>query len=90
MRCASGAAKASYSDPGVCVDRVVHHHPDPLGLRVVDIHKLAHALGKVDGGALLRDLDLAPGLVRVEDHEQVHCTLTPVLVVIALHLPWLR
>src|SRR4051794_37409088 len=66
---------------------IVQHHPDPLRLRVVDLDELAHASGEVEGRTLLGDRDLAPGAVRVHEHEQVHRPGTPVLVVEALHLP---
>ena len=65
---------------------VVQHHPDPLRLRVVNLHQLAHASSKVESRALLGDRDLAPGTVRVHEHEQVHRSGTPVLVIEALDL----
>src|SRR4051794_40013262 len=66
---------------------IVQHHPDPLRLRMVDLNKLAHASGEVEGRTLLGDRDLAPGAGRVHEHEQVHRPGTPVLVDEALHLP---
>jgi hypothetical protein len=51
--------------------QIVQHHPDALGLRIVEGGKVAHAVGKVVCRAPLGDLDLAPGAVRVEEDEQV-------------------
>ena len=57
--------------------QVVQHHPDPRGLRIIDIDQLAHALGEVSRRALLCDLDLAPEPVRVEDHEHIEVLVDP-------------
>ena len=52
--------------------QVVLHDPDPLGLRKVDIHELAHAQRELCAVRRSVTLDPAPGPVRVHDHEQVH------------------
>jgi hypothetical protein len=67
--------------------QVVEHDADLIGLRIVDVDELAHALGEVAGRPMLGDLDLAPGPVRVEEDEQVDGAVAPILVVITLELP---
>src|SRR5688572_27440199 len=65
--------------------QVVHHHADPLGPREIDLGELPHAGGEMRRGAPLRDLDPAPGAMRVEDHEQVRSPVAAILVVVAPH-----
>ena len=69
--------------------QIVEHHPDALGLRIMDVGEFAHADGEVRRRAALGDLHLAPGAVRVEEHEQVGGAVAPVLAVVALDLPGL-
>jgi len=40
---------------------VVEHHADPVGVRVVLIHEVPHALRKIDAGALVGNLGVTPG-----------------------------
>ena len=65
---------------------IVEHHPDALGLRIMEVGEFAHADGKVGRRAALGDLDLAPGAVRIEEDEQVGGTVAPVFAVVALDL----
>jgi hypothetical protein len=51
--------------------QVVERDPDRLGFGIVDVDKLAHALGEVTGGTMLGDLDLAPRAVDVEQDERL-------------------
>jgi hypothetical protein len=60
---------------------VVEHDPDPLGLRIMEIDQVAHAFGEVAGGALVSDLDPAPGSVRVEKDEQVDGAVAAIFIV---------
>ena len=62
---------------------VIEDDPDLLGLGIMDIEKLAHALGEVASRAMLGDLDLAPGAVRVEENEQIDRAIAPILAVVA-------
>jgi hypothetical protein len=50
---------------------VIEDDPDLLGLGIMDIENLAHALGEVASRPMVGDLDLAPGAVRVEEDEEV-------------------
>ena len=69
--------------------QIVEHHPDALGLGIVNVGEFAHAGGEVLRRAALGDLHLAPGAVRIEEHEQVGGAVAPVLAVVALDLPGL-
>jgi hypothetical protein len=64
---------------------VIEDDPDLLGLGIMDIEKLAHALGEVAGRPMVGNLDLAPGAVRVEEDERGRRILRPGLTV-----PWRR
>src|ERR1041384_4723414 len=44
---------------------------DQLGLGVMNIDQIAHAVGEVGCGSLVGDLHLAPGAMRVEKDEQI-------------------
>jgi hypothetical protein len=57
-----------------------------LGVRVVQIHEVAHAMGEVAARAMIGDLHRAPGLVGIEEDEQVGGAATAILVVVALGL----
>ena len=61
---------------------VVENDADQLGVGVVDIDQLAHALGEVARGPLFGNLDLAPGPVRINEDEQVGGAVATVLAVI--------
>src|SRR4029077_16557913 len=52
----------------------------------MDVGEIAHAGGEVLGGTPLGDLQLAPGAVHVQEHEQVRGAVAPVLAVVALDL----
>src|SRR5258708_26919297 len=65
---------------------VVEHDADALGLGIVKIDEITHAFGEVAGGAAVGDLDRAPGLVRIEEDEQVSRAIAAILAVVALEL----
>src|SRR3981189_2222225 len=65
---------------------VVEHDADALGLGIMEINEIAHALGEVTGGTAVGDLDLAPGLVDIEEDEQVGRAVAAILAVVALEL----
>jgi len=44
--------------------QIVHHQGDGVCLREMDIDQVAHAVGKIDHGAALCHLDMAPSLQR--------------------------
>ena len=48
---------------------VVEHHADLVRLGVVNIDEVSHAVGEVDGGPMLGDLDVSPGLMDVDEDE---------------------
>ena len=67
--------------------KIIEDDPDLLSLGIMDIGKLAHALGKVACRAVFGDFDFAPGAVRVEEDEQVDRAIAPILAVVAFELP---
>ena len=67
--------------------QVVHDQHDFLGLRVLLIDYLANQMGEVHRCAPLRDFHPSLSRQRLEDHEQIGCTLAFVLVIDALRLP---
>jgi hypothetical protein len=66
--------------------QVVHDHADFLGLREVEIDQVLHALGEVLCGASVRHFHPSPGMVGVEEDEQVGGSVALVLTVEALEL----
>ena len=60
---------------------VVEDDADPLGLRVVLVDEVAHALGEVDARPLVGHLGVSPGSVHVDEHEDVRGAVAHVLVV---------
>lgn len=63
--------------------QVVQHEPDALSLRVVDVHQITHALGKVMGRSPLSDFHLAPTAMGIKEDEQIGGAVALVLAVIA-------
>ena len=53
---------------------VVEHHANLLRLRIVDVDQVSHALGKLERSALLGDLDVPPGPMRIEENEDADWT----------------
>ena len=51
--------------------QIVEHHADAIGLGIVHVDELAHALCEVVRGALLGDFGVSPGTVHVDKHEHV-------------------
>jgi len=60
---------------------IVEDNANSFRLRVVLIDELPHALGEVDARTLIGDLGMAPGLVHVDEHEDVRGAIAYVLVV---------
>ena len=69
--------------------KIVEHHTDPFGLRVVLIDEIAHALCEVDARALVGDLGMSPGAIHVYEHEDIRRAVAHVLVVDSSGLPGL-
>src|SRR5450432_935681 len=67
---------------------VVHHHPDDWSVGIIDVDQFAHAVGEVLVGAAVGDLDLAPGLMGVEEDEQIDRAVAAIFAIVALKLPW--
>ena len=65
------------SSGSVC-GKIVHNDANQLGLRVMDINEVAHALDKFPRCPLLRDLHLAPRSVRVEEDKQINRAIAPI------------
>ena len=66
--------------------QIVQDDLDALRLWEVNVSKLAHADGEVHGGAAVADFDLAPGLMHVEEDEQIGRTVALILAIVALDL----
>jgi hypothetical protein len=69
---------------------IVHHHSDQFSVRIVDIGQVTHAKGEVARRAMFSDFHMALGPVHVEEHEQIGCTVAPILAIIPLGLTWRR
>ena len=65
---------------------IVENDADDIGLRVVSVDEIAHAFGKVLRGALLGNLDRAPGPMGVEKDEEIDCPIAFIFAVIAFEL----
>ena len=66
MRRASAGAKASYSAPGLWIDKLSCTTRMQVGAGIMDIDEFTHAVGVVHGGAAVGDLDFAPAPMRIE------------------------
>jgi hypothetical protein len=65
---------------------IVENDPDDVGLGVMEIDEIAHACGKILGGAPFSDLDPAPGPMRVEEDEEINRPIAPVFTIITFRL----
>jgi hypothetical protein len=66
--------------------QVILRDADALGIGIMDIDELAHALGVIFCRAPLGDLDLAPRLMHVEDDEEIDGAIAVILVIVAFEL----
>ncbi len=66
--------------------QIVLYHPDAVGVGIMDVDEIAHALGVVFGCLPIGDLDGAPGAVGIEEDEQVGRAVAAVLAVVAFEL----
>src|SRR3954469_10493918 len=64
--------------------KVVHHHPDALGLRITFIHEPLHLLGELLLRVPLGDRDVPPPRTSLAEGEEVRHPTSPVLIVEAL------
>jgi len=62
--------------------QVVLYDPDARGIGIMDIDKLAHALGVVFCRPPLGELDLAPGPMHVDADEEIDGAVAAVLVIV--------
>ncbi len=60
---------------------VVEDDADALGLWGIDIDEFAHAKGEVVSGALISDLDPAPGAMGIEEDEEIDDAVAAILAV---------
>ena len=60
---------------------VVEHDADPLGVRVVNVDEIAHAVGEVGCRPLVGHLGVSPRPIHVDKHEDVRGAVAHVLVV---------
>ena len=66
--------------------KIVHHHADPVRVWIVDIGQIAHAIGEVARGSMVRDFHMTPGFVCVEKHEQIGRAVAPIFAIVTLRL----
>jgi hypothetical protein len=65
---------------------VVLYDPDARAIRIMDIDKLAHALGVVFCRPPLGDLDLAPRPMHIDADEEIDGAVAAILAVVTLEL----
>jgi len=61
--------------------QVVEHDADALGLRVVAVDEVTHAVGEVDVGPLVGHLDVAPPSMRIDEDEEIRRPVPSIFVV---------
>jgi hypothetical protein len=86
MRCASGAGKVSYRAAWGVGRKIVHDAADAVRVGIVRIGEIAHALGEVAGGPVVGHLHMAPGLVGVEEDEQIGRAIALVFAIVSHRL----
>jgi oligopeptide transport system ATP-binding protein len=69
--------------------QVFQHDADQLGLWIVKVDEITHALGEVAGDALVCDLDRAPGPVGIEEDKHVGRAVAAILAVVEAMEPTL-
>src|SRR6516164_128444 len=62
---------------------VVEDDAGALGFWEVDIDEFAHAKGEVVSGAMIGDLDPAPGAMGLEEDEEIDGAVAAILVIVA-------
>jgi hypothetical protein len=63
---------------------VVEHDADSVGIGVVHVHEVSHALGKIEGSAPVGNLDVPPRPMRIEEDKQVGGAVASILIVVPL------
>src|SRR5947207_585914 len=66
---------------------IVLNDPDALGVGIMDVDEVAHAVGIVFRRAALGDFDLAPGAMHVEEHEEIDRAIATILVIVTFEPP---
>ena len=66
--------------------QIVLHDTDAGGVGIMDVDEFTHALGVVNGGAAVGDLDVAPAPMRIEGDEEIDGAVAAILVIVALAL----
>src|SRR5215470_19659497 len=61
--------------------QIVHHHADQVCLWIGDINEVAHALGEITRGALVRHLHAAPRPTRIKADEQIDRAIATILII---------
>ncbi len=69
--------------------QVIFNQDTTFGIRKMLVNQLIDANSPIDFGALLGDFDMTPIQQRRKEHEQISCSLSPVLVVITFWTPFL-
>lgn len=64
--------------------QVVEDDADLLGVGMVQVDEVPHALSEIDSGSLLGHLHMAPRMVGIDEDEQVRRAVAPVLVVVTM------
>src|ERR1700730_356222 len=83
-----GSRESFVQGTGSMRRKVVHHHADPLRVRVMDIGQIAHAIGEVPRGPVVRHFHMTPGFVRIEEHEQIGYAITSIFAIVSFRLTW--
>jgi hypothetical protein len=63
--------------------QIIQHYADKIGFCIMNIHQIAHAVRKVRRRAMIGDLDVTPGLVRVQKNKQIRGAIAPVLAIVS-------
>src|SRR3990170_3825478 len=69
---------------------VVEHHPDHSRVCVMQVDQVSHLVSEVPVRPLVGDIDVTPAYQRLDQHEQIDGTATPVLVIHAAAAAALR
>jgi hypothetical protein len=64
--------------------KIVHDDADAVRIGIVRIGEIAHAVGKIAGGPVIGHLHMTPGLVRIEEDEQIRCSVAFVFAIVSL------
>ena len=82
-----GWAEGFIQCPGRMGRKIVQHHTDTLGVRIMNIGQITHTSGEIARGSLVCHLHVTPGFVRIEEHEQIGRAIAFIFAIVPLGLP---